>query len=602
MLIQIFKSILLMSAAGGVLSVFLLCVKPITRKLFSPKWQYYIWLTVLIVMALPVSFSLPEHTPHIPDRMTEQVQHVPVEFEMPADNQNAIAGMPAQSEKFPVPKINLPQTVWGYLSVLWLFAAVVIMLARITKYYLFLGTMRKHSRKDTSLADIPKRLAVRRTDMLGAPLMIGLIKPVLYLPDTELQDGNLEYIFMHELTHYKRHDLLYKWAALIIKSVHWFNPFVYLVSKQIDLDCEVSCDFAVTGNLSRDEKNDYMNMILGLLANSKSNLRPLTTQMASSKKTLKRRFEMIRNKKNTSKFVSALSAVIAAAMLGTTVFASGMLAGLNESNYTSVITNYGEKIELVNKPFVENHMIYLPLRELLEQIGAMNTTGNKIEWNNGKISIDIENIFFEIEIGSDTMQINNKGDMGEYISIAADACSVPVLKDDITYVPFDYIDYILCQFGEQYKVICNIWDKRNGSDVGREADYSNVQGLVYHHNHYYAENEQRADETDNIHSFFRAFSAKDFPAMTSYCTEKCRNTFFDDGYCFGMTWAELTDISIDPLEYAKSSNDFNVFVTVNMTPHENSVFDKSQTSTSFYVILERQPDGRYLIDEFATGL
>lgn len=69
-----------------------------------------------------------------------------------------------------------------------------------------------------------------------------------------------------------------------------------------------------------------------------------------------------------------------------------------------------------------------------------------------------------------------------------------------------------------------------------------------------------------------------------------------------MTTASIQAMEIDPLEYAKSSNDFNVFVTVNMTPHEQSVFDPSQTSTSFYVILQRQPDGRYLIDEFATGL
>lgn len=36
-------------------------------------------------------------------------------------------------------------------------------------------------------------------------------------------------------------------------------------------------------------------------------------------------------------------------------------------------------------------------------------------------------------------------------------------------------------------------------------------------------------------------------------------------------------------------------------PTENSVFDPNQTEISFYTILKQQ-DGRYLIDEFATGL
>jgi len=93
MIAEIFKSVLLMSAVGGALSVFLLCVKPITRKLFSPKWQYYIWLTVLIVMVLPVSFSLLKNTPDIPNIMTEQVQNVPTEIEVPTDNQNTVTEM-----------------------------------------------------------------------------------------------------------------------------------------------------------------------------------------------------------------------------------------------------------------------------------------------------------------------------------------------------------------------------------------------------------------------------------------------------------------------------------------------------------------------------
>ena len=69
-----------------------------------------------------------------------------------------------------------------------------------------------------------------------------------------------------------------------------------------------------------------------------------------------------------------------------------------------------------------------------------------------------------------------------------------------------------------------------------------------------------------------------------------------------MKKASLTDVYIDPLEFAKSSNGFNVFVTVDMVPNKMSVFDPRQTSTSFYVILERQSDGRYLINEFVTGL
>ena len=78
--------------------------------------------------------------------------------------------------------------------------------------------------------------------------------------------------------------------------------------------------------------------------------------------------------------------------------------------------------------------------------------------------------------------------------------------------------------------------------------------------------------------------------------------FFGDGFVFGMTQAALLDYRIDPLEYAKSSNDMVASVTVEMVPHERSVYAPGQTQASFYMVLLRQPDGRYLIDEFATGL
>ena len=58
---EIFKSILIMSLTAAAVSAFLLIIKPITRRIFSPRWNYYIWLFVLIIMLLPVSLRLPGH-------------------------------------------------------------------------------------------------------------------------------------------------------------------------------------------------------------------------------------------------------------------------------------------------------------------------------------------------------------------------------------------------------------------------------------------------------------------------------------------------------------------------------------------------------------
>ena len=98
---------------------------------------------------------------------------------------------------------------------------------------------------------------------------------------------------------------------------------------------------SVTKNMTDSEEMSYISTILSLLPTGKSKQLPLTTQMASSKKILKRRFIMIKNKKTTSRFMSVISAVIAVAMLSTTVFASGILSDLTTDDYTIEILSNG---------------------------------------------------------------------------------------------------------------------------------------------------------------------------------------------------------------------------------------------------------------------
>ena len=67
---EILKTVLIMSAAGGAAGALLLGIKPITRRVFGPTWQYYIWLVPLIIMCIPpfVEFSAPAAQYDAPSR------------------------------------------------------------------------------------------------------------------------------------------------------------------------------------------------------------------------------------------------------------------------------------------------------------------------------------------------------------------------------------------------------------------------------------------------------------------------------------------------------------------------------------------------------
>ena len=63
MLEFVFQSILITSLVGLVFTVLLTLIKPITRKFFSSRWHYYVWLVVLTAMIVPFRFAEQFDTP-----------------------------------------------------------------------------------------------------------------------------------------------------------------------------------------------------------------------------------------------------------------------------------------------------------------------------------------------------------------------------------------------------------------------------------------------------------------------------------------------------------------------------------------------------------
>lgn len=594
MITALFQRVLLLSLAGGLLSLFLLTLRPVTRKLFSPNWQYYIWLAVLFVLVLPVSFSLPHPEPEM--LTAGQMPPQPLQEATLPETNTETTPLP---DRLPIRSLPLPQDLPFYAGLVWICGIAWLLCWRLLRYLLFIRTLRKQAVGERFFPGTPKRLKIRQTDMLDAPLLVGLLHPVLYLPSIPLSEKEWQYILLHELTHYKRRDLLYKWAAMLVASVHWFNPLVHIAAKQIDLECEVSCDFLVTNHLSKQGKKEYMNLILNMLDAVTCRPRALTTQMASSKHLLKRRFTMIQTKKAPTPLVSFLSVAIAVVLLSTSVLASGVLSGLAEERYTVALVSKGEVMALTGKPLIENGEVYVPLRETFEKLGFLSSAESYMDWSNGRIQFclvanDRGTTFrsvWAVEIGRNALILNAFDDTPP--ETTASFANAPILRENLAYIPYSYFLYLIhAATTEEWPVGYIVCDK-DGTVIEAVSQAGGVAG---------PEKISIASvPSEAVSQFFRRFEQSDFDGMKPYCTQACVSRFFGDGFVFGMTKAALTDLQIDRQEYTKSSNDFVVHVSVDMTPHESSVFSPCQTATSFYLILQRQPDGQYLIDEFATG-
>lgn len=591
---------------GSVLVAVLAAARPLTRRIFGANWHYYIWLAVLAVLVLPVQVALPAGKAVFDDGQVQMVQQTGAQ-PAPVTVYPPSAPQPAPSPQ-PVLPIQTP-AVWlagnwqMLLGGLWLSGALVCLAWQFVRYLLFLHTVRKTTRLIAcpQIAYYTRRhVRVRQAQDACSPYLVGVFYPTLVLPGTALDDGQLDYILRHETTHLRRFDLLYRWAAVFVRCLHWCNPAVWYAARQVSIECEISCDMAVVRDMDSTQVRGYADTILQLLYSGRKKPQALSTGMATGKKILERRFLTMKQKRSIGKWVSALSAALAVLLAAVTVLAGGVLAGLSADQYTITVTNHGRALELSHKPYIQDGTVYLPLRELLEQVGVFSHPDSDVNWDNGHISLcvayygsqaEVDNYnaqnttpvdeisftaYYTLAIGSPVLQLglNGTGQVWEF-------SRPPVLRGSTTYVPYDYVAILLGEIS-QWNVQYRVYDR-----AGTELAHGQYDG---------------GGQDDTVAAFYGAFSQREFDVMKQYCTDRCIADFFGDGFVFGMTQAALLDYHIDPLEYAKSSNDMIVSVTVEMVPHERSVYAPGQTQVSFYMVLLRQPDGRYLIDEFATGI
>lgn len=112
--------------------------------------------------------------------------------------------------------------------------------------------------------NVKRRIKIRMSPDVGSPLLVGVFLPVVYIPCKEIPNENMRMVLLHELTHYRRKDLLIKWLSIFVNAVHWFNPLAYLLCANVGQACEVSCDMEVTKSITEAEQKLYMKTILDL--------------------------------------------------------------------------------------------------------------------------------------------------------------------------------------------------------------------------------------------------------------------------------------------------------------------------------------------------
>ena len=139
---------------------------------------------------------------------------------------------------------------------------------------------------------IHRNIPVYSTAFLKSPIIVGLLKPYIYLPIHLISDYNesdMRYMLLHELQHYKHKDAVASYLMNLAGVVYWFNPLVWYALKEMRNDREVACDTSVLKMLEEDAYEDYGNTLINFAEKVSLAPFPFAAGLGGNMKQMKRR-------------------------------------------------------------------------------------------------------------------------------------------------------------------------------------------------------------------------------------------------------------------------------------------------------------------------
>jgi len=280
---EIFVLFLSLSISGTIIALALFLLKPLIKDRFSKTWQYYIWLVVIVRLLLPFSpeISIVGGLFNQADNyIAPQEQAVSLNDLIPGDAENTNLRLPSALATEADGKNTgndyvqaLKDNIWLF----WLVIAFMLFVRKVTSYHSFVGYVKAGRKKVTDnellslyqevseFAGIKKPLPLYKNELMSSPMLVGVVRPFIVLPDLNVNVEEMRHILQHELTHYKRRDIYYKWLMQIAVCLHWFNPIVYLISREINKNCELACDETIIKRMDEKAKFRYGDTLLATI-------------------------------------------------------------------------------------------------------------------------------------------------------------------------------------------------------------------------------------------------------------------------------------------------------------------------------------------------
>ncbi|HDR7514913.1 M56 family metallopeptidase [Bacillus mobilis] len=330
------------SLMASILVGFILCIKVLFRNKLTPRWQYMLWIVLMIRLLLPwspdssysiyslfsysssVSEVIQKNTPLPENTVNNEIKQT-VELESNSET------VTKNSEQKVSTSEEQQTTLSLYKIALYVWLAGVILLAVIT----FITNRRLYSyiKKQPDITDeqvttvfnrckqsmkMKKAVSLRFAGKIASPTVFSFFRPKVLLSKKHmkvLNEQQLQYVFYHELAHIKRNDVAVNWIMYSLLLLNWFNPILWYAYFCMREDQELACDAYALTFIDKEEQIAYGHTIITLLEHY-SYQAPSLASLSRNKRTLKRRIVMIKKFQKKSYRLSLLGVIAIAAIAG----------------------------------------------------------------------------------------------------------------------------------------------------------------------------------------------------------------------------------------------------------------------------------------------
>ena len=352
-------TIVSLSISGSIIALTILALRPLLRHKVSKAFFYYIWIVVLLRLVLPFS---PSANAMVVLFAKTQPATATIPYETTAGQTTSSAsaadstGITIDGQTLYTPTDtpvgtsteNNQEDVWAPLGSsliwVWLVGACVYLLCYIIPYLRFAREVKKSSipplqeyNNIFNRLSSSQRVRLMQCDYIRTPMLVGVFRPCIIVPRLAFAQNDPEekmtHILRHELIHYRRKDLIYKWVTVCISALHWFNPLMFLVQREISRACELACDEGAMSGMDANERRQYGETLLSLAATHRMPAGILTTTMCEDKASLKERLIGIMKFKKHTASAAALSVVLVLLLAGC---ATGL--GSAQQSGTEIVT------------------------------------------------------------------------------------------------------------------------------------------------------------------------------------------------------------------------------------------------------------------------